>query len=659
MATARVDLLLGFGVLALLLVCGGPVAAGAVAADGDIGSDIGSADSNGTLSGQVTDAATGQPVENASVIVANLENVSVSVVTTDSSGNYERSLEPGLYAVGAVVAGYEPALEQGVTVLPNETTERNLTLTPRQGDPALTVVDDPAAGAQTNHLWGTVVASDGPRTLEEIELNYSGTGADLSDIGGLFPATNLQVIVNGGNPEPISLDSTAESVTVSLDTAISNPPTVEPGDVIGIATIDEPVTNPTAAGGYEPTVSLRNGTAAFTAGPAPFELVNETGTIAGTVTDNQTGERIDGAAVVAANGTGDRIGGALTGTDGSYDITVPPDTYNLTAVAPEYQPAVVSNVTITGNETTTVDVALAPATETFVVAGVDSSAPTEAGEPLVVEPTVVNAGQVNGTQTVSLRVNGTQVGTVTPTLGPGGVWNETFSYETGIDDQPAVTVTVSTANDSATTTEQVYEPVPDAAVGDVDGNGAVTIVDAVRIQQHLAGIDPGQFDEELADVDRDGTVGIVDAVLVQQTLAGLRTPGNATVGVVDTPATVSAGEPLNVSAAVDNTGGTGTIQTVEYRLAATESGLTENTTERVRVVDLPADGSTEVTATLPTAGLLPGEYVVGVFTDDTSRTVQFNVTAPGQSTTGHVDTSLELFAGDWTTPSAVYTVQQS
>lgn len=659
MATARVDLLLGFGVLALLLVCGGPVAAGAVAADGDIGSDIGLADSNGTLSGQVTDAATGQPVENASVIVANLENVSVSVVTTDSSGNYERSLEPGLYAVGAVVAGYEPALEQGVTVLPNETTERNLTLTPRQGDPALTVVDDPAAGAQTNHLWGTVVASDGPRTLEEIELNYSGTGADLSDIGGLFPATNLQVIVNGGNPEPISLDSTAESVTVSLDTAISNPPTVEPGDVIGIATIDEPVTNPTAAGGYEPTVSLRNGTAAFTAGPAPFELVNETGTIAGTVTDNQTGERIDGAAVVAANGTGDRIGGALTDTDGSYDITVPPDTYNLTAVAPEYQPAVVSNVTITGNETTTVDVALAPATETFVVAGVDSSAPTEAGEPLVVEPTVVNAGQVNGTQTVSLRVNGTQVGTVTPTLGPGGVWNETFSYETGIDDQPAVTVTVSTANDSATTTEQVYEPVPDAAVGDVDGNGAVTIVDAVRIQQHLAGIDPGQFDEELADIDRDGTVGIVDAVLVQQTLAGLRTPGNAAVGVVDTPATVSAGEPLNVSAAVDNTGGTGTIQTVEYRLAATESGLTENTTERVRVVDLPADGSTEVTATLPTAGLLPGEYVVGVFTDDTSRTVQFNVTAPGQSTTGHVDTSLELFAGDWTTPSAVYTVQQS
>ena len=652
MATARVDLLLGLGVLALLLVCGGPLTGGAAAADGGGGSDIGPADSNGTLSGQVTDAATGQPVENASVIVANLENVSVSVATTDSSGNYELSLEPGLYAVGAVVAGYEPALEQGVTVLPNETTERNLTLTPRQGDPALTVVDDPGAGAQTNHLWGTVVASDGPRTLEEIELNYSGTGADLSALD----ETSLVVTINGEPILPRPVDASPGSVTVDLDPPVLSPPTVEPGDFIGIVTSDERITNPTVAGGYEPTFSLRNGTAAFTAGPAPFEIVNETGTIAGTVTDNQTGEPIDGAAVVAANGTGDRIGGALTGTDGSYSIAVPPDTYNLTAVAPEYQPAVVSNVTVTGNETTTVDVALVPATETFVVAGLDTSAPTEVGDALVVEPTVVNAGQVNGTQTVALRVNGTQVGTVTPTLEPGGVWNETFSYETGTDDRPVVNVTVSTANDSATTTEQVHEPVPDAAVGDVDGNGEVTIVDAVRIQQYLAGIDPGPFDEALADVDRDGTVGIVDAVLVQQTLAGLRSPGNATVGVVDTPATVSAGEPLNVSAAVDNTGGTGTIQIVEYRLAATESGLTENATERVGVVDLPADGSTDVTATLPTAGLLPGEYVVGVFTDDTGRTVQFNVTAPGQSTTGHVDTSLELPAGDWTTPSAVYTV---
>lgn len=630
MATARANSLLGFGVLILLLVCGGPLTGGAVAADGVTQSDIGSAAGNGTLSGQVTDAATGQPIANASVIVADIENVSVSVATTDSNGNYQLSLESGLYAAGTVVAGYEPTVEQGVTVLPNETTERNFTLTPRQGDPALTVVDDPAAGAQTNHLWGTVVTSDGPRSLEAVELNYSGTGADLSALD----ETSLAVTING-EPTPGLVDATPESVTVDLDPPVISPPTVEPGDLIGIVTTDERITNPPAAGGYEPTLSLRNGTGAFISGPAPFEIVNETGTIAGTVTDNQTGDPIEGAAVVAANETGGRVGGALTGTDGSYGITLPPDTYNVSAVSPEYRPAVVSNVTVADNETTTVDVALTPATETFVVSGLDSSAPTEAGDTLVVEPTVVNAGQVNGTQTITLQVNGTQVGSATPTLGPGGVWNDTFSYETGDDDRPALNVSVSTANDSATTTAQVHEPVPDAAVGDVDANGDVDIVDAVRIQRHLAGIDPGPFDEELADVDRKNGISIVDAVLIQQQLAGLRPPGNATVDVVETPATVPAGESLNVSATVQNPGGTGTIQAVEYRLAATEGGLTENATEQVRVVDLPANDSVDTTVSLPTVGLLPGEYAVGVFTNDTSSVANFNVTVPNQSPAVH------------------------
>jgi len=632
MATARANSLLGLCVLVLFFVCVGLLAGGAVAADSGVTqSDIDPANSNGTLSGQVIDSATGQPVENASVIVANPENVSVSVVTTDSNGNYQLSLEPGLYAVGAVVAGYEPALEQGVTVLPNETTKRNFTLTPQQGDPALTVVDDPAAGAQTNHLWGTVVTSDGPRTLAELELNYSGTGADLSALD----ETSVVVTINGEPILPRPVDARPESVTVDLDPPVLTPPTVEPSDFIGIVTTDERITNPTATGGYEPTLSLRNGSGAFTAGPAPFEIVDATGTIAGTVTDNQTGDPIEGAAVVAANETGGRVGGALTSTDGSYDITLPPDTYNVTVATSEYQPAVVSNVTVVDNETTTVDVALTPATERFVVGGLDSSAPTEAGDSLVIAPTVVNAGQVNGTQTITLQVNGTQVGSATPTLGAGGIWNDTFSYDTGDDDRPALNISVSTANDSATTTAQVHEPVPDAAVGDVDASGAVDIVDAVRIQRYLAGIDPGPFDEELADVDRSGNVDIVDAVLIQQRLAGLRTPGNATVDVVETPATVPAGEPLNASATVHNRGGTGTIQAVEYRLAATEGGLTENTTEQVRVVDLPASDSVDTTVSLPTVGLLPGEYAVGVFTDDTSSVATFNVTAPDQSPAVH------------------------
>ena len=193
---------------------------------------------------------------------------------------------------------------------------------------------------------------------------------------------------------------------------------------------------------------------------------------------------------------------------------------------------------------------------------------------------------------------------------------------------PAVNVTVVTANDTAETTAQVHEPVPDARVGDVDEDGEVDIVDAVRIQQHLAGIDPGPFDENLADVDRNGEITIVDAVLIQQELANIRVPGNATVTAFDAPTNVTAGEPLNASATVDNTGGMGTVQAVEYRLAANESDLDGNATEFVAVLDLGADDSAETAATIPTDGLLPGEYALGVFTDDTAATTQVNVTAP-------------------------------
>jgi len=183
-----------------------------------------------------------------------------------------------------------------------------------------------------------------------------------------------------------------------------------------------------------------------------------------------------------------------------------------------------------------------------------------------------------------------------------------------------------------TTTTQIYKPVPNTTVGDVDTNGDLTIVDAVRIQRHLAGIDAGPFDKELADVNRDDTIDIVDAVLIQQTLAGLRTPKNAVVDAVDIPITVPAGNLINVFTTIDNAGGLGTIQTIEYRLAATVDGLTGNATEQIRVVDLAPNNSTNMTVALQTTGLLPGEYAVGVFTDDANDISRFNVTAPDQST---------------------------
>ncbi len=61
-------------------------------------------------------------------------------------------------------------------------------------------------------------------------------------------------------------------------------------------------------------------------------------------------------------------------------------------------------------------------------------------------------------------------------------------------------------------------------LGDVDGDGDVTVVDVTFIQRSLASIDlPGTFDSKAADIDRDDEVTVVDATFIQRYLADMNT----------------------------------------------------------------------------------------------------------------------------------------
>ena len=60
-------------------------------------------------------------------------------------------------------------------------------------------------------------------------------------------------------------------------------------------------------------------------------------------------------------------------------------------------------------------------------------------------------------------------------------------------------------------------------LGDTDGDGEVSILDATEIQRHLASLPTQSFDETAADTDRDGEVTILDATKIQRHLAGLPT----------------------------------------------------------------------------------------------------------------------------------------
>lgn len=199
-----------------------------------------------------------------------------------------------------------------------------------------------------------------------------------------------------------------------------------------------------------------------------------------------------------------------------------------------------------------------------------------------------------------------------------------YTLEVSADGYETLTETVQVVDGEVT--EHTFELTPDAesAVGDVDRDGGVDIVDAVLIQQHLAGMNPKSFNPVLADVDRDSEVDIVDAVRIQRLLAGLDDPGEAAVAGVDAPDNVTAGDQFTVSATVENTGDHGILQVAEFRLAADSSG---SVAEAVEIVDLGPAASAGVGTTIDTTGLDPGEYTLEVVTENDTETVPVTLTS--------------------------------
>lgn len=64
-------------------------------------------------------------------------------------------------------------------------------------------------------------------------------------------------------------------------------------------------------------------------------------------------------------------------------------------------------------------------------------------------------------------------------------------------------------------------------LGDIDGDGSVTILDATYIQRELAGLtNQNPFVNEASDTDADGSLSILDATFIQRWLAGLSSNDN-------------------------------------------------------------------------------------------------------------------------------------
>ncbi len=106
-----------------------------------------------------------------------------------------------------------------------------------------------------------------------------------------------------------------------------------------------------------------------------------------------------------------------------------------------------------------------------------------------------------------------------------------FTYKPGDGDQYLFAVSCPDADETTATIAGILgidlagAGLPIIWLGDVNGDGAVTLADAILSLQILSGMDTSRKAVSLrADVNGDGKIGLADLLFILQTAAGLRSP---------------------------------------------------------------------------------------------------------------------------------------
>jgi cytochrome c oxidase assembly protein Cox11 len=168
-----------------------------------------------------------------------------------------------------------------------------------------------------------------------------------------------------------------------------------------------------------------------------------------------------------------------------------------------------------------------------------------------------------------------------------------------------------------------------AALADTDQSGSVTILTV-----SLEGVADGTTDVTV-DVNALGTEEGVNYVVPQATGGTLTVgegdappaPATFEVSNLDAPDTATAGDAIDVSADVTNTGEQTATKTVEFRLDANQDGTLAGDEALVsQEVELdPGETETVTFSDLDTSPLAAGTYTHGVFTDDDNATATIEV----------------------------------
>jgi len=377
----------------------------------------------GTITGTVTDAEEGSPVEGAMVTDG------TKTTTTDASGEYTiADVPPGTYGVTASKSGYESS-SLTVTVSEGNTAVADLSL-------SQIIVPGSITGLVTDAEDGSPIAgatvSDGTRTTT---TDAAGAYTIVDVPPGTYQVTASKSGYESSSVTVTVLEETTAVANLSL-TRIIVPGTItgsvtdaEEGSAIGGATVtDGTRTTTTDASGEYTIADVSPGTYEVTASKSGYEsssvavTVSEgntavadlpliriivPGAITGSVTDAHDGSPIAGATVTDGTRT------TTTDATGKYSIAnVSPGTYEVTASKGGYV-SVTSPVTIVSGGTATVNFALTEKPPTTNPMWVDSTYFFQKGKNLFIEVSVVTARGV---------VSGAEVG-LNLECSNGEVWN--------------------------------------------------------------------------------------------------------------------------------------------------------------------------------------------------------------------------------------------
>ncbi|MGM7702002.1 carboxypeptidase regulatory-like domain-containing protein [Pseudalkalibacillus sp. Hm43] len=475
----------------------------------------------GAISGSVSDTA-GNPVSGA-VMEVFFNNILVASTTSDNNGTYIfNNLIPGAYTVSASKEGFGTETV-GASVVENEISTANFILTPNPGtltgsvetttgDPiqgAVLTIRDARTGANitqvvTNNLglytaiglapgnYIVTVQAEDFQTQQKGATILSGQTTTTDFVLEPNPASVTGTIINSSTGLPI----TGQMIEIRVVDLNGNTVTTTFTDLNGQYEVNN--LTPGSYGILASATDFQTNSATVMLLPGETTIANvaltpEPGSVIGTITDTD-GNPLSNVVIRVVDDTGFLVGTVLTDSNGTYVFDgLAPGNYTITAIAAGFQSASTGAI-VQSNESTIVNQSLVSnpgsisGTVNPVVTGTLITLTTSNGVPIGTTLADSNgAFQFNNLQPDQYIVTATAPNYQTATAGATVVSDQVTAV--------AITITPNPAEVGGVITDTSGDPVTNAAIQVIDGNGTVLQTGGTdqNGQYVIGNLPPGSF----------------------------------------------------------------------------------------------------------------------------------------------------------------------